>query len=212
MVPGTYNGCAFRLVKYEGLQNVWSHANKNTLIHVRASVEPNEKGLMLDTEGSSRWGYHSYNATPGGADAAVFLGMINSFAHNTKVTAGIELAVQRHYAVGSIYNPDYEFTSNANLWAQTVALNSIGFNAVSRATFSRGYMEEAFTIDGNWGAFQGAGTTADIVAAAAPPSKPQAVISHATASVRSVRLWLYDVENYSSPTASKFSTSYNHNQ
>ena len=161
MVPGTYNGCAFRLVKYEGLQNVWSHANKNTLIHVRASVEPNEKGLMLDTEGSSRWGYHSYNATPGGADAAVFLGMINSFAHNTKVTAGIELAVQRHYALGSIYNPDYEFTSNANLWAQTVALNSIGFNAVSRATFSRGYMEEAFTIDGNWGAFQGAGTTAD---------------------------------------------------
>jgi len=161
MVPGTYNGCAFRLVKYEGLQNVWSHANKNTLIHVRASVEPNEKGLMLDTEGSSRWGYHSYNATPGGADAAVFLGMINSFAHNTKVTAGIELAVQRHYALGSIYNPDYEFTSNANLWAQTVALNSIGFNAVSRATFARGYMEEAFTVDGNWGAFQGAGTTAD---------------------------------------------------
>ena len=161
MVPGTYSGCAFRLVKYEGLQNVWSHANKNTLIHVRASVEPNENGLMLDTEGSSRWGYHSYNATPGGVDCAVFLGMINSFAHNTKVTAGIELAVQRHYALGSIYNPDYEFTSNANLWAQTVAVNSIAFNAVSRAAFSRGYLEEAFTIDGNWGAFQGAGTTTD---------------------------------------------------
>ena len=161
MVPGTYNGCAFRLVKYEGLQHVWSHADKNTLIHVRASVEPNENGLLLDTEGSSRWGYHSYNATPGGADAAVFLGMINTFAHNTKVTAGIELAVQRHYAYGSIYNPDYEFTSNANLWAQTVALNSIGFNAISRAAFSRGYLEEAFTVDGNWGAFQGAGTTSD---------------------------------------------------
>lgn len=161
MVPGLYNGCAFRLVKYAGLQNVWSHANKNTLIHIRASVEPNENGLLLDTEGSSRWGYHSYNATPGGVDCAVFLGMINSFAHNTKVTAGIELAVQRHYAYGSIYNPDYEFTSNANLWAQTVSVNSIGFNAVSRAAFARGYLEEAFTVDGNWGAFQGAGTTAD---------------------------------------------------
>ncbi len=161
MVPGTYNGCAFRLVKYEGLQHIWSHADKNTLIHVRASVEPNARGLLLDTEGSSRWGYHSYNATPGGVDCAVFLGMINSFSHNTKVTAGIELAVQRHYAAGSIYNPDYEFTSNSNLWAQTVSLNSIGFNAVSRAMFSRGYLEEAFTVDGNWGAFQGAGTTTD---------------------------------------------------
>lgn len=161
MVPGTYNGCAFRLVKYKGLQHVWSHADKNTLIHVRGSIEPNEKGLMLDAEGSSKWGYHSYNATPGGVDCAVFLGMINSFSHNTKVTAGIDLAVQRHYPKGSIYNPDNEFTSNANLWAQTVALNSIGFGAVSRAMFARGYLEEAFTVDGNWGAFQGQGTTAD---------------------------------------------------
>jgi len=161
MVPGTYNGCAFRLVKYKGLQNVWSHADKNTLIHIRGSVEPNERGLRLDTEGSSRWGYHSYNATPGGVDCAVFLGMINSFAHNTKVTAGIDLAVERHYPRGSVYNPDNEFASNSNLWAQTVALNSIGFGAVNRAMFARGYLEEAFTVDGNWGAFQGQGTTAD---------------------------------------------------
>ena len=161
MVPGTYNGCAFRLVKYKGLQHVWSHADKNTPIHVRGSVEPNANGLMFDTQGSSRWGYHSYNATPGGADCAVFLGMINSFSHNTKVTAGIDLAVQRNYPKGSIYNPDHEFTSNANLWAQTVALNSIGYGAVSRAMFARGYLEEAFTVDGNWGAFQGQGTTED---------------------------------------------------
>ena len=160
-VPGTYNGCAFRLVKYEGLQNVWSHANKNTLIHVRGSVEPGQDGLLLDTEGSSRWGYHSYNATPGGVDCAVFLGMINSFSHNTKVTGGIDLAIKRNYPKGSIYNPDNEFTSNANLWAQTVSINSIGFGAVSRAMFSRGYLEEAFTVDGCWGAFQGAGTAED---------------------------------------------------
>ena len=83
--------------------------------------------------------------------------MINSFSHNTKVTAGIDLAVQRHYPKGSIYNPDNEYTSNANLWAQTVSLNSIGFGAVSRAMFSRGYLEEAFTVDGNWGAFQVSG-------------------------------------------------------
>ena len=160
-VPGTYTGCAFRLVKYEGLQNVWSHANKNTLIHVRGSVEPGQDGLLLDTEGSSRWGYHSYNATPGGVDCAVFLGMINQFSHNTKVTGGIDLAIRRHYPKGSIYNPDNEYTSNANLWAQTVSINSIGFGSVSRAMFARGYLEEAFTVDGCWGAFQGAGTAAD---------------------------------------------------
>lgn len=160
-VPGTYTGCAFRLVKYKGLQNIWSHADKNTLIHVRGSVEPGQEGLSLDTEGSSKWGYHSYNATPGGTDCAVFLGMINSFGHNTKVTAGIDLAIERNYPRGSIYNPDNEYTSNANLWAQTIAINSVGFNAVNRAMFSRGYLEEVFSVDGNWGAFQGAGTTED---------------------------------------------------
>jgi N-methylhydantoinase B/acetone carboxylase alpha subunit len=38
-------------------------------------------------------------------------------------------------------------------------LNSIGFNAISRAMFARGYLEEAFTVDGNWGAWQGSGQT-----------------------------------------------------
>ncbi|NQV21384.1 MAG: hydantoinase B/oxoprolinase family protein [Rhodospirillales bacterium] len=160
-VPGTYNGAAFRVVKYEGLQHIWSHADKNTLIHIRASVEADDDGLRVDTEGSSRWGYHSYNGTPGGADCALFLGMINSFSHNTKVTAGIGLAVKRHYPEGGIYNPDNPHTSNANIWAQSISLNSIGFSAVSRAMFARGYLEEAFTVDGNWGAWQGGGTLAD---------------------------------------------------
>src|SRR5690606_32256665 len=61
-VPGTYGGCAFRMVRYQGLQKIWSHADRNTLIHVRASVEVHGNGLRVDTEGSSRWGYHSYNA------------------------------------------------------------------------------------------------------------------------------------------------------
>ena len=161
MVPGTYNGAAFRMAQYKGLQTIWSHADKNTLIHIRASVEPNENGLMVDTEGTSRWGNHAYNATPGATDAALFLGMINSFSHNTKVTAGIELAVQRNYPKGSILNPDNEYTSNANPWAQTVTLNNIGFGAVSRAMFCFGYLEEAFCIDGNWGAWQGQGTAKD---------------------------------------------------
>ncbi|HXR35383.1 MAG TPA: hydantoinase B/oxoprolinase family protein [Candidatus Binataceae bacterium] len=160
-VPGTYSGAAFRVVQYKGLQGVWSQADKNTLIHIRVAVEADPTGLLIDTEGSSRWGYHSYNGTPGGADCAVFLGMINQFAHNTKVTAGISLAVRRNYAMGSIYNPDNPHTSNANIWAQSIALNSIAFSSVCRAMFARGYLEEAFTVDGNWAAIQGGGVLAD---------------------------------------------------
>lgn len=161
-VPGTYTGCAFRYVRYQGLQNIWSHADKNTLIHVRQGQTTDELGrLRVDMDGSSRWGYHSYNGTPGGADCAVFLGMINSFSHNTKVTAGLSLSVDRHYPRGSIYNPDNPHTSTANIWAQSVSLNSVGFGSLTRSMFARGYLEESFTVDGNWGAIQGAGELAD---------------------------------------------------
>ncbi len=40
-------------------------------------------------------------------------------------------------------------------------MNTLGFNAINRALFSRGYMEEAFTADGNWEGIQGAGVLED---------------------------------------------------
>ncbi|MBH2043472.1 MAG: hydantoinase B/oxoprolinase family protein [Comamonadaceae bacterium] len=162
MIPGTYNGCAFRVAKYKDMQKIWSQADRDNLIHVRLSLDFDEAGRILaDTEGSSRWGYHAFNGFPGGADCALYLAMVNTFSHNTKVTAAINLAVKSHYAKGSIYNPDNDFASFANIWAQSMSLNSLGFNALNRALFSRGYLEEAFTTDGDWDGVQGSGELAD---------------------------------------------------
>jgi N-methylhydantoinase B/acetone carboxylase alpha subunit len=162
MIPGTYNGCAFRVAKYKGMQNIWSQADRDNLIHIRQSVSLDEKGRVLaDLEGSSRWGYHAFNGYPGGADCALYLAMTNTFSHNTKVTAAINIAVKSHYPKGSIYNPDNEFASYANIWAQSMAMNSLSFNSLNRALFSRGYMEEAFATDGDWDGVQGGGELAD---------------------------------------------------
>lgn len=162
IVPGRYDGAAFRVAAYKDLQNIWSYANKDNLIHVRSSLEVDEQGrIVVDTEGSSRWGYHAFNGYPGGADCALFLGMINSFAHNTKVTSAINLAVKGHYAKGSIYNPDSDFASFANIWAQSMAMNSLSYNSVNRSMFARGYIEEAFATDGDWEGIQGSGELAD---------------------------------------------------
>lgn len=162
MVPGTYNSCLFRVARYKGLQRIWPQADRDNLIHIRHSVELDPKGkVLVDLEGSSRWGYHAFNGFPGGADCAVYLAMTNTFSHNTKVTAAINMAVESHYPKGSIYNPDNDFASYANIWAHAVAMNSLGFNAINRALFSRGYLEEAFTTDGCWDGVQGGGELAD---------------------------------------------------
>jgi N-methylhydantoinase B/acetone carboxylase alpha subunit len=162
MVPGTYNSVAFRVALYKGMQRVWAHADKDNLIHIRSGLEMDEKGrIVVDLEGSSRWGYHAFNGYPGGADCALYLSMINTFAHNTKVTSAINLAVESRYPKGSIYNPDTDFASYANIWAQSMAMNSLNFNSINRALFARGYMEEAFAADGDWEGVQGAGELAD---------------------------------------------------
>jgi N-methylhydantoinase B/acetone carboxylase alpha subunit len=87
--------------------------------------------------------------------------MTNTFSHNTKVTAGINLTVTSHYPKGCIYNPDNDFASFANIWAQSMAMNSVSFYSINRALFSRGYLEEAFATDGDWDGVQGAGELAD---------------------------------------------------
>ena len=162
MIPGTYNGCAFRVAKYKGLQTIWTQADRDNLIHVRQSLEIDDKGhIVADLEGSSRWGYHAFNGYPGGADCALYLAMVNTFSHNTKVTAAINIAVKSIYPKGSIYNPDNDFASYANIWAQSMAMNSVSFNSINRALFSRGYMEEAFATDGDWDGVQGGGELAD---------------------------------------------------
>ncbi len=162
MIPGTYSGCAFRVAKYKGMQNIWPQADRDTLIHIRQSLEVNQKGQVLaDMEGSSRWAYHAFNGYPGGADCAFYLAMTNCFSHNTKVTAAINMAAISHYPRGSIYNPDNDFASYANIWAQSMAMNSLNYNSVNRALFSRGYLEEAFTTDGCWDGVQGSGELAD---------------------------------------------------
>ncbi|WP_330164567.1 hydantoinase B/oxoprolinase family protein [Paenibacillus validus] len=162
MVPGRYTSVAFRAVKYKGLQKLWVHADKDSLIHIRQKLEVNEEGgLYANFEGTSRWGYHAFNGYPGGADVAFYLSMINQFAHNTKPTGAISYVAKAHYPEGSIYNPDISTASFSNIWAQSMSMNTLGFNAINRALFSRGYMEEAFTADGNWEGIQGAGVLED---------------------------------------------------
>ncbi|WP_245590526.1 hydantoinase B/oxoprolinase family protein [Aneurinibacillus terranovensis] len=162
MVPGRYTSTAFRAVKYKGLQKLWAHADKDSLIHIRQRFEVDESGgIIADFEGTSRWGYHAFNGYPGGADVAFYLAMINQFAHNTKPTGAITYVAKSHYPEGSIYNPENSFASFSNIWAQSMAMNALGFNAVNRALFARGYLEEAFTADSNWEGIQGSGELED---------------------------------------------------
>ena len=65
------------------------------------------------------------------------------------------------YHEGSIYNPDTEFASCANIWAQSMQMQCISSSAIHRNFFMRGYLEEAFAPEDSWDGVQGSGVLED---------------------------------------------------
>lgn len=162
LIPGRYEGSSFRISMLKGQQQIWKHADKNEMVHVHGVFSIDEKGgIVWDTEGSSRWGYHGFNGYPGGSDVGLFLGITTTFAHSCKASAGVNMNVTSIYHKGSIYNPDTEFASCANIWAQSMQMQCISSSAIHRNFFMRGYLEEAFAPEDSWDGVQGSGVLKD---------------------------------------------------
>ncbi len=162
LVPGQYENVGFRACCYKGLQNIWKHADKDHLISVRQTIEIDDQGcLVADMEGTSRWGFHAFNCYPGGAKVALMLSMAAALGHNTKFTAGGNLACKLKLPHGSILNPDTTIAAHSNAWAQSAIVAISAFSAVNRGMYSRGYMEETFSVETVFDAIQGDGVLED---------------------------------------------------
>ena len=162
VVPGTYEQSGFRVVKFKGLQNIWERADKDSLIHMHMKSSIDDKGrIAIDMEGSSRWGYHAFNAFPGGVGVAFMLGFSGPLGYNTKFTAGGNYAVTANLPEGSVYNPGTQLAAHSNAWAQMLQVTTMCFNSLTRGQFMRGYMEESFAVSAPWDSIQGDGVLED---------------------------------------------------
>ena len=162
MIPGTYEQVGFRVAKFKGLQKIWERADADNLIHMHMSTTIDERGRICnDMEGSSRWGYHAFNAFPGGVKVAFMLGLSGALAYNTKFSSGGNYAVTGNLPVGSIYNPGTQIASHSNAWAQMLQVTTMAYNALTRGQFMRGYMEESYAVSAPWDSVQGDGVLAD---------------------------------------------------
>ncbi|MEW5057088.1 hydantoinase [Cycloclasticus sp. 46_120_T64] len=162
MVPGTYEQSSFRTSMCKGLQKIWEHADKDSLIHIYMKSTVDAEGrIHADMEGSSKWDYHAFNAFPGGHKVAMMMGLAGALGHNSKFTSGGNYMVSSNLPEGSIYNPGTHVAAHGNGWAQMLMVTLQGFNMLTRAQFMRGYMEESFAVCGPWDAIQGEGVLDD---------------------------------------------------
>lgn len=157
-IPGTYSGASFRVVKYKGLSKIWPHADKDYLLTTNMNVKFGlDQKIHGDFTGSSRWDYCGFNGYPSGADIGFQLAITFNYLHNTYMTSAVLCDVTSHYPKGSTYNPDTDYASYSNIWAQSIAMSAVHWNCHSRSYFARGFLEESFTVDGVWGGVQGGG-------------------------------------------------------
>lgn len=161
-VPGVYEGTSFRVVKYKGLSQVWPHADKDFMLHTRMTVRISpEPKILGDLTGTSKWDYCAFNGYPGGADIAFYLPITGNFLHNTKMTSGLFYDIRSYYPEGCTYNPDTPYAAFSNIWAQSMSMGALHWNALTRAFYARGFLEECISCEGDWAGIQGAGTLAN---------------------------------------------------
>lgn len=161
-IPGKYEGASFRVIKYKGLSKIWPHADKDYMLHTRMALNIGADTKILgDLTGTSKWDYCAFNGYPGGADIAFYLPVTGNFLHNTKMTSGLFYDIKSHYPEGCTYNPDTDYASFSNIWAQSMSMGALHWNSLSRAMFAKGFLEECLSVEGDWAGIQGGGTLAN---------------------------------------------------
>jgi acetone carboxylase alpha subunit len=143
-IPGKYRQVAFVDVPYrhEDIE-VPPYAKVDTIMHAPSEITIRRDGTWeLNFDGASRWGWHSYNATTVSFTSGIWVMMTQTLIPNDRVNDGAYLATQFRLPQGAWMNPDDIRTAHSYAWHFLVSSWSPLWRGLSRAYFSRGYLEE----------------------------------------------------------------------
>jgi len=160
LIPGRYRAPSFYPEVRAG-QRMPPYADKDFYLHLPLEMSVKGDGrLLLDYDGSSRWGYHCDNMF-GGADHILFCILEYWFLYDGRANMGSSFVVERNYPWGSVLNPAYRFAGSSMGWTvhgRTGAHMTLLF---SMAEFARGYLEECHVVPVSHGGIDVGGMTAE---------------------------------------------------
>ncbi len=150
-IPGRYRQVGFVDVPYRHEDvEVPPYAKVDTIMHAPSEIVIDRSGKMsLDFDGSSRWGWHSYNATPVSFTSGIWVMMTQTLIPNDRINDGAYYATQFNLPYGSWMNPDDIRTAHSYAWHFLVTGWSPLWRGLSRAYFARGYLEEVNSGNAN---------------------------------------------------------------
>lgn len=164
-IPGTIKTVSFVDSPYahEDVHVPSTFAKVDTIMHAPCEITVNSDATWrLDFEGCSRWGWHTYNASPTSITSGIWVMMTQSLVPTERINDGARYATQFRIPKGSWCNPDDRRTAHADAWHFLVSSWTSIWRGISRAYFGRGYLEEVNAGNSNpcnW--LQGGGVNQD---------------------------------------------------
>lgn len=146
-VPGTYRFGSFIDLNHSiDVGRMPPHAAIDTLIHAPLELKIGVNGTFdISLEGASKWGYHSFNATPTAMQAGLWVALTQTLIPNDKVNDGAYLATTLNIPHGSLGDPDNPYCSNTLAWGYLVPTYTGLIRALGIAFTARGYVEEVLS-------------------------------------------------------------------
>lgn len=158
LIPGKYRGASFIDVPFDGL-DLPKFAQEDSIMHTPSEITVNKDAtLKIDFEGSSRWGWHPFNATPVSITSGIWVMLTQTLVPNDRINDGAYYASEFGIPLGSWFNPDDIRSAHSNTWHALVAGWTPLWRGLSRAYWGRGFLEEINAGNGhtsNW--LQGGG-------------------------------------------------------
>ncbi|MCL8382994.1 MULTISPECIES: hydantoinase B/oxoprolinase family protein [Xanthobacter] len=144
-IPGTYRQVGFVDVPYahEDVRVPSDFAKLDTIMHAPCEMTIRKDGSWrLDFEGSSRWGWHTYNAHQVSFTSGIWVMMTQTLIPSEMINDGAAYGTEFRLPKGTWMNPDDRRVAFSYSWHFLVSAWTALWRGLSRSYFGRGYLEE----------------------------------------------------------------------
>ncbi|MFG1276472.1 hydantoinase B/oxoprolinase family protein [Xanthobacter autotrophicus] len=144
-IPGTYRQVGFVDVPYahEDVRVPSDFAKLDTIMHAPCEMTIRRDGTWrLDFEGSSRWGWHTYNAHQVSFTSGIWVMMTQTLIPSEMINDGAAYGTEFRLPKGTWMNPDDRRVAFSYSWHFLVSAWTALWRGLSRSYFGRGYLEE----------------------------------------------------------------------
>jgi N-methylhydantoinase B/oxoprolinase/acetone carboxylase alpha subunit len=143
MIPGRYFAPAFGVIPFKGEKGLPDYAAIDILMHAPLELTVKGEGeIGISFDGTSKWGYHSFNCPPSAMQGAVWVLLSQMIIPNDKVNDGAYFATSQYFPPYTQANPVVKEASTGAAWVFLIPAFTGLVRSLSRGLYSRGYVEE----------------------------------------------------------------------